>query len=509
MLTEKDCQDIEIRGITVKEIEEQLRSFREGFPFLPITRPATSGDGILKLSGEIRDDLIRLYEKRLKKEIILKFVPASGIASRMFKDLYAFLEKGDKYEDRKYIEKFIRHLSGFAFYDELKSCLIKKGYKPEYLIKSGDYTPIIRTLLEKDGLNYANLPKGLIPFHKYGEKTRTAFEEHLAEGAMYCKGNSNIVRIHFTVLPQHKEAFTMLLDSIRKDFEKKYGVEFVVDFSIQKPSTDTIAADRENKPFRNKDGKLVFRPGGHGALLKNINELNGDIIFIKNIDNVVPDNLKHNTIRYKKVLGGMLISFRERIFDYLNALEIYKKNDKELLNEIMTFLEDELCVVAPPGMDQWREEKKKKYLVSKLDRPIRICGMVKNEGQPGGGPFWVKNSDGSVSLQIVESSQIDLSDSHMNKLFNASTHFNPVDLVCSFKDYKGNKFDLQRFVDPQTGFISRKSVEGKELKALELPGLWNGSMSDWNTVFIEIPLSAFNPVKTVTDLLKSSHAEQS
>ncbi len=508
MFTKNDHKDIESRGIAFSEIEEQLLRFNKGFPFLQIARPATTGDGILKPRGETLDDFIQHYESSVKSEKVLKFVPASGAASRMFKDLYAYIDKGGNEIEQESTREFISGLSGFAFFDDLKSCLEKDGLSLESLLNSGEYIHIIKGLLEKQGLNYASLPKGLLAFHRYGKYTRTAFEEHLVEGALYCRGANGEATIHMTVSPEHQKFFETLFNKVREPLEKIFDLSLTVNFSQQKPSTDTIAVDPGNKPFRDINGKLVFRPGGHGAILDNLAELNANIVFIKNIDNVVPDHLKDETIKYKKALGGMLFSFRERVFYYLNVLENNIENDSGLMEEIRIFLEDELCVLSPWGIDQWNMGEKRNYYISKLNRPLRICGMVRNEGEPGGGPFWVKNDDGSVSLQIVESSQINLSNPLMKKLFSASTHFNPVDLVCSVKDYKGNKFELHKFRDPNTGFISNKSFGGRELKALELPGLWNGAMANWNTVFVEVPLSTFNPVKTINDLLRPQHSSK-
>jgi hypothetical protein len=505
MFSEKDLIDLQERGISSEKVEEQLQMFKRGFPFLPVARPATPGDGILRPHEDTLQDFISLYESKAAFEKILKFVPASGAATRMFSQLYAFLENGNE-QDNNSINAFISGLPRLALYHDLKSCLGERGLELDSLVTSGDYKSVLKCLLDKDGLNYGNLPKGLLSFHKYDSGYRTAFEEHLVEGALYCRGNNDISRIHMTVSPEHKSEFEKTLQKVGHIYENNYNLKLEVEFSTQKPSTDTIAADAENRPFRDADGRLVFRPGGHGALIGNLAELDADVIFIKNIDNVVPDNFKEETVRYKKALGGMLLSFRERIFYYLNVLVNTPESDAGLLEEIMTFLQDELCMVSPWGSDQWGKAEIRDYLITKLDRPLRICGMVKNEGEPGGGPFWVKNKDGSVALQIVESSQVNLENPLMRKLFNASTHFNPVDLVCSAKDYKGGRYDLHKFRDPDTGFISRKSAGGRELKALELPGLWNGAMADWNTVFVEVPLSTFNPVKTINDLLRPQHS---
>jgi hypothetical protein len=505
MYTQEDYQDLKTRGISEEEIEKQLLHFRKGFPFLQISRPAGSGDGILNPREETLDDFIGLYESKAVDENVLKFVPASGAATRMFKDLYAFLDTGEESSES---DNFIKGLPDFAFFEELNKVLLRDGLDIVRLSGSNDYPAIIKGLLGKDGLNYSNLPKGLLSFHKYGSETRTAFEEHLVEGAMYCRGKNNEVRIHMTVSPEHQGEFEKVLSRAQKNLEDRFNVKLIIGFSTQKSSTDTIAVDIANNPFRDKNGRLVFRPGGHGALLENLAALDAGLIFIKNIDNVVPDRLKDDTIKYKKALGGMLLSFRERIFDYLNILHDNPENSFGVMEEIRTFLEEELCVISPWGIDQWTNHEKRDYFISKLNRPIRICGMVRNVGEPGGGPFWVKNSDGSVALQIVESSQINLSNPLMRKLFDASTHFNPVDLVCSVKDFRGNIFTLQNYRDPDTGFISKKSLDGRDLKALELPGLWNGAMADWITVFVEVPLSTFNPVKTINDLLRPQHSEK-
>ncbi|MGF1585385.1 MAG: DUF4301 family protein [Bacteroidales bacterium] len=503
MYTEKDLNDLKKRDITARDIEKQVSQFVNGIAYLPVIRPATANDGILNPGADTLNDYINLYESKIPGEKIIKFVPASGAATRMFKDLYSYLDGDGTVSDQ--VHSFVSNLHEFAFYNDLKDALENDGIDLEKQVISGEYKPVIKALLGKEGLNYSELPKGLLAFHRYGMNTRTAFEEHLTEGAMYCRGKNDEVNIHLTVSPEHQEAFQKVADRVMDGAMKKYNLKFNISFSTQRSSTDTIAVDKDNKPFRDKTGKLVFRPGGHGALLDNLAALDANVIFIKNIDNVVPDHIKEETVTYKKALGGMLFSFRERIFDYLNQLHKNRANNTGLLEEIRIFLEEELSVISPWGHDQWSSDELRKYLISKLHRPLRVCGMVRNAGEPGGGPFWVKNADRSVSLQIVESSQINLSNPLMRKLFNASTHFNPVDLVCSVKDFNGNRFDLQRFRDPDTGFISSKSLDGKELKALELPGLWNGAMADWITVFVEVPLSTFNPVKTINDLLRPQH----
>jgi hypothetical protein len=357
----------------------------------------------------------------------------------------------------------------------------------------------LKALLDEDGLNYGSLPKGLLLFHCYAESPRTAIEEHLVEAAMYAKDKSGNARLHFTVSPEHKLLFESLIQSVKSKYEERFGVIFDISFSEQKKSTDTLAVDENNEPFRNNDGSMLLRPGGHGALIENLGEQKADIVFIKNIDNVVPDAYKIDTIKYKKALAGILLEIQEKIFNFLKMLED-NPND-EVCTRIQYFYEKELCYIFPKD---W-EGDKVTYLKEKLHRPIRVCGMVKNEGEPGGGPFIAVNPDGSASLQILESSQLDMDDLTTKNHVIHSTHFNPVDLVCSYVDANGEYFDLKKYRDPATGFISIKSKDGRELKAQELPGLWNGAMSDWNTVFVEVPLSTFNPVKTVNDLLRHEH----
>ena len=367
----------------------------------------------------------------------------------------------------------------------------------------GSVKTAIATLLGEEGLSYGKLPKGLLKFHKYEDGARTPVEEHLVEGALYAGGKNGQVNVHFTVSPEHRPLFEALVAKVAPKYEKKFGVKYSVSFSEQKASTDTVAANPDNTPFRGKDGKILFRPGGHGALIENLNDLDADVIFIKNIDNVVPDRLKGETVEYKKLIAGVLVSKQKKAFQYLELLESGKYTHAQL-EEIIRFLRDELSC-RNPELKDLEDAELAIYLKKKLNRPMRVCGMVKNVGEPGGGPFLAYNQDGTISLQILESSQIDKNNTEYLQMFQNGTHFNPVDLVCAVKDYKGNKFDLTKYVDHQTGFISSKSKDGKELKALELPGLWNGAMSDWNTIFVEVSLGTFNPVKTVNDLLRPQH----
>ena len=505
-----DLEQLKSHGVSTQDAQNQLDNFKAGFPYLNIVKPAKVGDGIIRLECSEVDDLVELFKGYEGSRY--KFVPASGAATRMFKHLFEFLEdypsRGeDCFNDKSFnsIWYFLEYIKNFAFFNTLQKELEKNRYNLDEILKNRDYSTLLKALLQPYALNYGNLPKGLIEFHQYPDGARTAFEEHLVEGAQYARMPNNETYIHLTVSPEHKTGFEELANRIIKSYGETYGVKFFIEYSEQKPSTDTIAVDENNEIFRDSSGKLVFRPGGHGALLENLNDINADLVFIKNIDNVVPDHLKPQTVLYKKALAGLLISYQSLIFDYLNQLQEEDDISIELLHEILDFTINELCIFPSKSLNLNDTNVLYEYLIGKLNRPIRVCGMVKNEGEPGGGPFWATNPDGSVSLQIVESSQIDLNDPARKEIFSLSTHFNPVDLVCGLTDVDGNKFDLLKFRDPNTGFISLKSKDGRQLKAQELPGLWNGAMSDWNTIFVEVPLITFNPVKTVNDLLREQH----
>jgi hypothetical protein len=493
------------KGISKEQIEEQLHFFETGFPFLKIVAPAVIGKGITVVDNEKGNFYINKWESYRQKEgvNIVKFVPASGAASRMFKDLYEFLESDSEAPQKSSVKEFFSQIEKFAFYEELnKACLKNEGATIAELIKNNKLKAVVENLLLEKGLNYGFLPKGLLLFHSYTDEKRTPVQEHLVEGALYAANAANDVNIHFTVSHQHKALFEKHIRETLEKYQQKFNVRYHVSFSEQKSSTDTLAVDMNNRPFR-ENGKLVFRPGGHGALLENLNDLFADIILIKNIDNVVPDSFKEITVKYKKIIAGVLIDVQQKCFDYLKELETnYLTEDR--LKEMLRFTESTLCIYNPEA-NSFGADTLKKYLIRKLNRPIRVCGMVKNTGEPGGGPFLTINNDGTVSPQILVSSQINLNNQEDKQKMENSTHFNPVDLVCSVKNYKGEKFDLMQYVDKKTGFISIKSKNGKELKALELPGLWNGSMSDWNTVFVEVPIETFNPVKTVNDLLRPQH----
>lgn len=499
----EDKNQIEKKGISQNKIEEQLNYFKNGIPSLNIKMPATLNKGIIEVSNEDQTKYISLWDEYLKTDKkVTKFVPASGAASRMFKDLFAFLENEPNEPTTEFEKQFFDNIDSFAFYDALDNLCLRVAKKSiKELVSSNEYKTIVKLLLSEDGLNYGELPKGLLLFHSYSNKTRTPMEEHLVEGAMYAKNADNKVNVHFTISPHHKELFEELLNEKRNELENALDASFNVTFSIQKPSTDTIAVDLNNVPFRDEDNQLLFRPGGHGALIENLNDLQSDIVFIKNIDNVVPDRYKKDEAKYKKMLAGILVENQQVAFDYLEKLESgnYSSDD---LDDVKNFIENELCTTTN-HISEDSEKQFAEQLMEILNRPFRVCGIVRNMGEAGGGPFIVENKDGSFSPQILEASQID--EKTFEEIGDKATHFNPVDLVCGIKDWKGNKYNLLNYVDKATGFISSKSQNGKPLKAFELPGLWNGAMSDWNTIFVEVPVSTFNPVKTVNDLLRDEH----
>ena len=483
MFTKEDLLQINQHGLSQESVERQLENFRQGFPYLKIIRSARVGDGIIAVGEADADRLRAEYREAQQGLKIEKFVPASGAATRMFKDLFSYVESG---EMNPVVERLASHLGDFAFADAL-------GEKVSLEAPLRD----VVSAIVGEGLEYGAKPKGLLLFHKYDTGARTPFEEHLAEGAMYA-ASDGVVNIHFTVSPEHVEGFSSLFDSVRERYESRYDVKYHISMSVQKGSTDTIAVNEDCTPFREADGRLLFRPAGHGALIENLNDIDADIIFIKTIDNVAPDHLKADTIKYKEVLAGLLVSVQKRVFGYVEQMERGEAD----LEEVKRFVESELCVALPSDVKAFEGEALREALLKVLCRPLRVCGMVRNEGEPGGGPFWAESADGSVALQIAESSQIAPEQKH---LMADATHFNPVDLVCATRNHKGEKYDFREFTDPATGFISSKSKSGRTLLAQELPGLWNGAMSNWNTLFVEVPISTFSPVKVVTDLLRREH----
>jgi hypothetical protein len=491
MFEKRDFEQFKLLGISAEKVENQIESIKRGFPFLKIVSPATKERGILIIEEDEKKQYIKRFKSSSLK--ISRFVPASGAATRMFKDLFEALDNIDNgkcFTDDSEAGKFFANLETFPFYEDLK---IIKGFD------SNDKSGILKLLLSNKGLGYGSLPKGLLKFHKYNNQSRTAFEEQLVESSKYAVSADGFARLTFTVSKEHLVSFEALFLNLIPKLNKERGLDFKVEFTLQKKSTDTVAVDMDGNAFRTGDGSILFRPGGHGALLDNLDEMKSDIIFIKNIDNVTKEELLQDTTEWKQTLAGILLEIRDQIFAFLKRLD--GEFDEKLNDEIIHFLREKLCITLP----DLPEDILREFLYAKLNRPIRVCGMVKNEGEPGGGPFIVYDPDGSTSLQILESAQLDKNHRDYMSWMSGSTHFNPVDIVCSIYDYQGNKFNLPKFTDPETGFISIKSVYGKSLKALELPGLWNGAMSNWNTVFVEVPVSTFNPVKSVNDLLRPQH----
>lgn len=507
MFTPQDLAFIVSRGSDQATVEKQIENFQHGFPFLPLVAAAKIGDGIVRLTDDEAAQHMANYEEKIGKGLApLKFVPASGAASRMFKALFEAKDKLQAGASEQSVlanqdmATFNADIKKFAFYADLSTVAGKPAEQLSLLEK-------LNYLLGEKGLNYGVLPKGLLQFHRYSDCSRSSFEEHCVEGASYAQDRDGKVAIHFTVSPEHQAKFEEHMQAVIGKYAAQFHATYSISFSCQKSATDTIAVAPNNDPFRTDDGNLLFRPAGHGALIANLNELDADVIFVKNIDNVVPDHLKAETIRYKKALAGLLLHMQSQVYRYQEAFDHHLAGEmtEEYLNQAALFLESKLHTKLPEGMKQAAD--KYRFLKAKFNRPLRVCGMVKNEGEPGGGPFWASQADGSISLQVVESSQINFADAQQSQFAQEATHFNPVDLICATKNYRGEAFDLLRFVDPSTGFISSKSQNGKELKAQELPGLWNGAMANWNTCFVEVPVATFNPVKTVLDLLRKEHQE--
>lgn len=505
-ISDKDMSFLQQRGITPENLAGQVQMLKDGIPCLKIQAPALVGKGIVRLDQDLQDKCVDTwYTYGQSDKQILKFVPASGAATRMFQDLFKFLDSEDTGELSPFMQLFFEKLDKFAFYGALEQAAKRiHGKTISELLESGNRKAIISALLSPEGLGYGNMAKGLLLFHKEeGKPERTPVAEHMAEGALYAANRSGKVHLHFTISEQFTEIFNQLVKDQSPVLFRRYGVEYDVTHSYQDPSTDTVSLDSEGELVHDNKGDVLLRPSGHGALLKNLNALDMDIIFVKNIDNVVPDRLKGDTVLYKKILAGYLVMLQQRIFTYLRLLESGKYTHAQLL-DIEKFLEQELSI-QNPSLQTLEDTELVIYLKSKLNRPVRVCGMVPRSGEVGGAPYLAYNPDGTISPQILEPSQVDKNDPQVMALMNEGTHFNPVDLVLSVRDYKGNKFDLDRFVDPMTAFVSQKSYQGKDIRVLERPGLWNGAMSDWNTVFVEVPLTTFNPVKTVNDLLRSQH----
>ena len=511
--TKEDIALLSSKGITLEEAQNQLSLFSQGIPFLDLVEPATITNGILSYNQKEQEELIALFEAEKEHLDVLKFTPASGAATRMFKFLFSFIknynpenETVNAYINSKNAQDlrlFFTGLDHFPFFKQVQDKL-KEQY-PDYEQTDVDKNiyRFAQLMLGKDGLNFGEIPKGLFPFHQYKKENITAFEEHLYEATLYAK-SKGLARLHFTISKAHEKNFIEKSNNCKGSIEHKTDTIFDITYSFQKESTNTIAATANNKPVRNNDGSLHLRPGGHGALIENLNEQLADIIFIKNIDNVAAYNYRETTAFHKKILGGKLLKLQKESFHFLKTIDTGELDERAIF-KIASFLQKTFNIKLAIDFEKYSQKYQIEYLRELLDRPIRVCGMVKNEGEPGGGPFWVKHESGKISLQIVENVQIDPENERQQQIMEASTHFNPVDIVCGIKNYKGNKYDLDKFVDRKGAFISYKTQEGKALKALEHPGLWNGAMAHWNTIFVEVPLITFNPVKNVNDLLKTPH----
>jgi hypothetical protein len=515
--TEEDLAQLRVLGISQTRIRRQIALLRGARHHRHLDRPCTLGDGIHRLSRAEARSLVPLQEKGAREGRFLKFVPASGAASRMFEALHHYQRQTEMPLIRQIrqraarggrraqaVIRFLEEWDRFPFSQDLKEKLLAEGLTLGRLAQGDRWRKVLTLLLTDQGLNYRVLPKALMKFHRYPEGCRSALEEHLVEAAaIVCDGQGRIP-IHFTISPEHEPLFREHLATVKPRHEERFGARFAIGFSHQHRSTDTIALDLEGRPLREADGRLVLRPGGHGALLFNLNRLNADLVYLKNIDNVVPDHLKRVTVDWKKILGGYLIQTQRRVNLLLERL-VKKRITPKDLEAVLDFLREVLADCEPPEFRKWPAERRREFLFQKLNRPLRVCGVVRNQGEPGGGPFWVRGRDGSLTLQIVESAQVDPESEAQRDIWRQATHFNPVDLVCALRDFRGRPFDLRRYVDPEAVFISRKSKDGLSLKALELPGLWNGAMADWITLFVEVPLETFNPVKTVLDLLRPEH----
>ncbi|MDR2414246.1 MAG: DUF4301 family protein [Odoribacteraceae bacterium] len=513
MYTKSDLRQFKRLGIKPEQVDKQLEHFANGFDHVALKETAATGNGIKQLPEQEIDNLVSRFREKQPSLSMIKMVPASGSATRMFKVLNTFMTTYTG-SDAEYLQLrrdkgpgtpllFFEKIREYPFFRRLREVLYKDHLDIDKLSRKNQFIEILEYLLTEKGLNYNATPKGLIDFHLYQEHVRTAFEEHLVEGALYCN-NGKTANLHFTVSREHASRFKALLKSVRGRYEKETGTRFNVSFSIQRRDTDTVSLARDNQLLRDKNQTIVFRPGGHGALIHNLNDLKEEIIFIKNIDNVTPDRNKDVTVRYKQALGGLLLETREKVFHYARLLD-RRAVTPALLDEVEAFIREHLGHRPPALSPDATRKERVKCLKRVLDRPLRVCGMVRNEGEPGGGPFWVTASDGGERLMIVESAQVNMKDKEQKGIFLASTHFNPVDIVCSTRDYKGRRYNLLDFIDERQGFITAKSFEGEEIRVQELPGLWNGAMANWNTLFVEVPLATFTPVKTVFDLLRVEH----
>lgn len=497
-------------------IHQQLYKLFNGTNHIELYKPAKIGEGIIKIDESQEKSLFEIYDKARLAGRIYKFIPASGAASRMFAKLHKALNKyselvnnknfslADSESEWQYLTHILNNLNQFAFYDDLISLCKKNNLNIDNLIINAPIQ-ILKLIISSEGLNYNNKPKALLKFHKYPNHSRTAFIEHLIESVLYQPDLNNKISIHFTISEEHLNLFEEE-EKFAKSFENLSEYNFDISYSYQKKSTDSITLTEENKLFLNEEEKPLFRPSGHGALLENLNKLNADIVFIKNIDNVCVDTLKQITVRYKKLLAGFLLMLQKQIFEYLFLLD-KEQDDEKVRKEMIIFSEKLLNITKPKEFLLWDAKKQRQFLYKKLNRPIRVCGVVKNQGEPGGAPFWARDKNGNINLQIVEQSQINFANEEQKLIFNNSSHFNPVDIVAGVRDFKGRNFNLLEYRDEDSFMIVHKIFGSHKIKFLELPGLWNGGMADWISVFVEVPLETFNPVKELTDLLKRGHIE--
>lgn len=514
VLTEADVQHLEGFGISECQVQQQLYLLAQGGRQVSLNRPCTEGDGLSRIAPDKIERYLRLHEEASQAGRFLKFVPASGAATRMFQFCYRVFESyggglhvirkaAAKDKNVREFLKFWDNLENFAFYDDLRKSMASGGYSLDAM-RAGDRIEIVLAyLLTHWGLNYGSLPKALLKFHRYNQECRTAFEEHLEEGTHYVKDANGLCRFHFTLSPEHEENFRQLIKAALPKYRKRNRARYRIDFSRQAHSTDSIAIGPDNTLVRDEYGRLVLRPGGHGALLDNLNRLNGDLVYIKNIDNIASDHLRTLVSFWNRLLGGFLVEVEQEVHSFLQRMEA--EGFAAIFEELEVFARETLLLHFPESYPGWSPDERKRFFLNNLNRPIRVCGLVPNKGEPGGGPFWVEQQDGVSSLQIVESGQVDMADSEQSQIWGSSTHFNPVNLVCALRDYRGRQFDLPNYVDQDAVVICQKSLDGKPIKALELPGLWNGAMAQWNTIFVEMPGETFCPVKTVNDLLNVEH----
>jgi hypothetical protein len=515
IFSKRDVKQLESVGKTLEAAEGEIRTYSAGIPAVKLQRPCSLNDGIIALSSAQQLEFAGHFEEAMASGRAMKFVAASGAASRMFSAPVICLEKGWTTQrrlaeqafqgdaDAKDCLELFRNLAKFAFYPELKALMISKELNLEELVESGNYKAVLETLLQSQGLAYTYLPKGLIPFHSYPNGIRTAFEEHLVESIGYLKDRDRVARAHFTVSPEHLNRVEEHLRQASIRFGS-LDVRYKVTLSTQERSTDSIVVDDDNHPLRDKDGRLIFRPSGHGALLQNLNSCDGDLVFVRTIDNVLPDRLKGIVQFHKRVLGGYLVALQEELFGRLRFLASGRV-DESSISKIERFARSSMNLVLPNEFSMMAAKEKSRLLFRILNSPLRVCGMVRNPFYSGGRPFWVRDMDGTERPQIVESAQVDEEDAEQNLIWNSCEFFNPADLVCGVRDYEGHPFDLTKFGDPALGFITQKTHEGRPCKVLEWPGLWNGAMAYWNTVFVEVPARTLHPVKSLLDLLSEQN----